>query len=623
MTIDAVSRLAALKPRLAAEGIDGFLVPMSDEFQSEYVPDSAQRITFLSGFDGSSGFIVLAGDKAAFFTDGRYTLQAQQQVGAPYSQHDMGVTSPSDWLLENGVSGQVIGFDPWLMTHGAIHELRAKLSRKGIELRAVASNPIDAIWSDPPNGAWEKRPAPPAAPVVPHDARYAGEESAHKRQRLAAELADKKIAAAVITDPPSLAWLLNVRGGDVPNTPLPLSFAILHADGKVDWFLDPRKISEGLADHVGSDITFRAPETLTGVLEELAVSSAAAGLTVRIDPNRSAYHIVETLTQAGARLDAGADPCVLPKACKNPTEIEGMRAAHRRDGAALTRFLCWLDGAWQQGDITEMTVVEKLAQFRQENDLYRGPSFDTIAGAGTHGAIVHYRVTPTTNKKLELGQLFLLDSGGQYLDGTTDVTRTVALGTPTDEMRDRFTRVLKGHIALASIRFPPETSGAGLDALARQYLWEVGLDFNHGTGHGVGSYLGVHEGPQNISRRGTFPLKVGMVVSNEPGYYKAGEFGIRIESLQTVVDAQDLPGDKPMLGFETLTLAPIDRNLINVAMLTEPEKRWLDAYHQRVREELMPLVDTDTAVWLADATRPIEAHHNKQEFIQPPQFAQG
>lgn len=598
MIFDAVQRLAALKTPLAAQGLDGFLVPMNDAYQSEYVPDSDKRITFLSGFTGSSGFIAIIGDKAAFFTDGRYTLQAQQQVGAPYTQHDLYATPPSDWLIENAVSGQVIGFDPWLMTHSAIEKLRDKFAAKGLQLRATTSNPVDAIWLD--------RPTPPTAPVVPYDVRYAGETSADKRQKIAAELAQKKIAAAVITDPSCIAWLLNVRGGDVPHSPLPLSFAILHADGKVDWFLDPRKITDDLPTHVGNDVTLYPPSALTTVLEKLAETSAAAGLKVRIDPSRSAYHIVETLLQAGATLDKDADPCDLPKACKNATELEGMRAAHRRDGAALTRFLCWLDSAWPNGDLTELSVEEKLARFRQDNNLYHGPSFDTIAGAGAHGAIVHYRATPNTNKKLELGQLFLLDSGGQYLDGTTDVTRTVALGTPTDEMRDRFTRVLKGHIALASIRFPAGRTGADLDTLARQYLWEVGLDYNHGTGHGVGAYLNVHEGPQNISNRSTTPLKPGMVVSNEPGFYKTGAFGIRIENLQTVVEVAGLPGDKPMLGFEPLTLAPIDRNLINTDMLTEAEKRWLDAYHQQVRETLLPVVDADTAAWLTEATQPIQ-----------------
>ncbi|MBV8061287.1 MAG: aminopeptidase P family protein [Alphaproteobacteria bacterium] len=598
MTFDATSRLSALKTQLVAQGLDGFLVPMSDEYQSEYVPDSAKRITFLSGFTGSAGFIVVLGEKAAFFTDGRYTLQAQQQVGAPYIQLDINLTTPSDWVVEQATTGQTIGFDPWLMTHTTIERLQEKLNAKGIHLRAATTNPVDAVWLD--------HPAAPAAPIHPYDTIYAGETSADKRTKLATELRHNNTAATIITDPASIAWLLNVRGGDVPNTPLPLSFAILYADAKVDWFVDPRKITDTLPAHVGSDVTFYPTAALTATLEKLAAQSQQTGQKIRIDPTRSAYHIVETLVQAGAKLDRNIDPCELPKACKNVTELDGMRAAHRRDGAALTRFLCWLDGAWINGDVTELSAEETLAGMRTTNNLYRGPSFDTIAGAGAHGAIVHYRATQTTNKKLEMGQLFLLDSGGQYLDGTTDVTRTVAIGKPTDEMRDRFTRVLKGHIALASICFPPGTTGAELDVLARQYLWEEGLDFNHGTGHGVGSYLGVHEGPQNISRRSATPLKPGMVVSNEPGFYKTGEFGIRIENLQAVVEIKGLPGDKPMLGFETLTLAPIDRHLIAVDMLTPPEKEWLDAYHARVRDIIMPQVDADTAAWIADMTQPID-----------------
>jgi Xaa-Pro aminopeptidase len=592
---ESSDHLKSLRDTLAKAGYDGFLVPMADEYQSEYVPASAQRIAFLSGFTGSAGFIAALKDKAAFFTDGRYTLQAAQQVSPDlFSIFDSGVKSQNEWLAENLTPGAKLAYDPWLHTYDSIERLKKAIAKTGAELVAAEKNPVDAIWHN--------RPAAPAAPIEPYEIAYAGKSADDKRIAIAGELKKKNLFAAVITDPASIAWLLNVRGGDVPNTPLPLSFAIIYANNRIKWFVDPRKLALGMQKYLGMHVESLDPGQFMHALDRLGHED----LPVRIDPTESASWIVERLQTAGAKLDFGEDPCILPKACKNSIELEGMRGAHRRDGAALVKFFAWLEEALLTDTVTEISAEEKLASFREMNNLYRGPSFDTISGTAGHGAIVHYRATTISNRKLEPGQLYLLDSGGQYLDGTTDVTRTIAIGAPTAEMRDRFTRVLKGHIALASIRFPEGTTGAELDALARQHLWAIGLDYNHGTGHGVGNYLGVHEGPQGISKRNKVPLKPGMVVSNEPGYYKAGQYGIRIENLQAVTDIAELgAAEKRMLGFETLTLVPIDRRLIDATMLTEAEREWINNYHARVRESIRPMVDEVAVKWLTEATRPI------------------
>ncbi|MDP9126868.1 MAG: aminopeptidase P family protein [Pseudomonadota bacterium] len=594
---DSAVRLKALRAELARQGHDGFVVPMADEYQSEYVPASAMRIAFLSGFTGSAGFIAVLKESAAFFTDGRYTLQASQQVPSEsFAIFDSAVKTPSEWLAENAGEGATIAYDPWLHTEDDIERLTKALSKTGAKLVAVEKNPLDTVWVN--------RPAPPTAPIYAHDLAYAGRTAADKRKKIAEELKKQKCDAAVITDPASIAWLLNIRGSDVPNTPLPLSFAILTDSGAVKWFVEPKKVTAGLDKHLGAEVEIDHVGQFPHALDRLGREQR----TVRVDPAETARLVVDRLRAAKATLSFGEDPCVLPKACKNSTEIEGMRAAHRRDGAALVKFFAWLDQALEHETITEIGAEEKLSSFRATNNLYRGPSFDTISGAGPHGAIVHYRATKISNRKLERGQLFLLDSGGQYMDGTTDVTRTIAVGKPSLEMRDRFTRVLKGHIALASIRFPEGTTGAELDVLARQFLWAIGCDYNHGTGHGVGSYLGVHEGPQGISKRNRIALKPGMVVSNEPGYYKTAQYGIRIENLQVVteiIESTAGTADKRMLGFETLTLAPIDRRLIELTMLTEPEIKWLNAYHGRVREVIRPLVDEVSAQWLIDATAPL------------------
>lgn len=589
------SRLKALRDELAKANYDGFLVPMADEYQSEYVPASARRIEFLSGFTGSAGFIAVLKDKAGFFTDGRYTLQARQQVlDTLFSVYDSATKAPGEWLTENLTGSMKLAYDPWLHTEDEIERLKKIIDKTGAELVPLAHNPIDSIWHN--------RPATPTAPIYAYDLTYAGKSSTDKRAMITEELKKKNLAAAIITDPASVAWLLNIRGSDVPNTPLPLSFAIILSTGKIKWFVDLRKLTHGLPDHLGLHVSIEEVEQFPHALDRLSQEN----MPIRIDPREAANWIVARLRANNTKLDFGDDPCVLPKACKNSIELEGMRSCHRRDGAALVKFFAWLELAVISGTVTEISAEEKLAAFRATNNLYRGPSFDTISGAGGHGAVVHYRATTISNRRLESGQLYLLDSGGQYLDGTTDVTRTIAIGAPSAEMRDRFTRVLKGHIALATVRFPEGTTGAELDALARQYLWAVGLDYSHGTGHGVGNYLGVHEGPQGISKRNKVPLRPGMVVSNEPGYYKTGCYGIRIENLQAVTEIVDLAGaERKMYGFETLTLAPIDYHMIEDSLLTAAERNWINSYHARVHETLRPMVDEATAHWLTDATRAI------------------
>ncbi len=589
-------RLAALRAYLAEAGLDGFVVPHSDEHQNEFLPPRAERLAWLTGFTGSAGMAVVLTDRAAVFVDGRYTLQVRAQVdGDLYSFHHLIDEPATGWLKENLSKGQKLGYDPWLHGVRGVERLRKACEGAGAELVAVDGNPIDAVWTD--------QPPAPQTPVVPHEMRFAGRESADKRQELAQQLADSETAAVVLTQPDSIAWLLNVRGNDVSHTPLPLSFAILNADSTVDWFVDPAKVSAELTAHLGNGVSRHDPDALGEALDRLG----KAGATVQACPDTAPSWVFDRLTSAGADIRRASDPVTLPKAIKNDIELDGTRAAHRRDGAALTRFLAWLEATAPGGAVSEIGAVEKLADFRGGGDLFRELSFDTISGSGPNGAIVHYRVTPETDRPLGTGELYLVDSGAQYLDGTTDVTRTVAIGTPSAEMRDRFTRVLKGHIALATARFPTGTTGAQLDTLARQFLWQSGLDYDHGTGHGVGSYLGVHEGPQRISKAGTGQaLRPGMIISNEPGYYKEGAYGIRIENLVAVIPLSDIDGaERDTLGFETLTLAPIDRNCIDAPLLTDAERNWLDDYHARVMAEIGPLVDETVRDWLAEATRPL------------------
>jgi Xaa-Pro aminopeptidase len=588
-------RVAALRAELGRRGLAGFVVPRADEHQGEYVPPRAERLAWLTGFTGSAGLAIVLEQAAAIFVDGRYTLQVTQQVDQQlFVARHITDQPPDAWIAEQLPKGGKLAYDPWLHTPDGLETPRRAAAKAGGELVACTDNPLDAVWTD--------QPAPPIAPVRPHELRFTGRDSVDKRTTLGGKLAADKIDAAVLTAPDSIAWLLNIRGGDVPRTPLPLSFAVLLADGGVDLFIDRRKLVPGLEAHLGNSVRVHAPDQLSEALGQLGRDKRR----VLADPASAAAAIFDRLAAAGAEVVRGSDPCALPKACKNPVEIEGTRAAHRRDGAAVTRFLAWLARHGAASTLTEIDAAEQLGQFRRANELFRDFSFDTISGAGPNGAIVHYRVTPETNRPIRSGELYLIDSGAQYLDGTTDITRTVAIGEPTAEMRDRFTRVLKGHIALGSARFPRGTTGSQLDALARTALWSAGIDYDHGTGHGVGSYLGVHEGPQRISKvPNRVPLDVGMIVSNEPGFYKTGGYGIRIENLVTVIEGKVEGGERPMLAFETLTLAPIDRNLVEPSLLTPAETAWLDAYHAQVRAIIGPLVDAETKNWLAEATRPL------------------
>ncbi len=585
-------RLAALRAAIKAQGLDGFLVPLSDEYLGEYVPPRARRLAFMTGFTGTYGFLAVLLDQAAFFTDSRYTLQAARQVPRElYEIFDVAQTAPTDWLTDRACAGMKIGFDPRLHSVRQIERIEAALLKRNASLAPVEENPVDPLWTD--------RPPALLAPIVPHETAYAGKSAAAKRAEIGAILRKKNANAAILTDPSSIAWLLNVRGGDVPLAPLPLSTAIARADGSVDWFVDPRKASASLDEAIGYEVTRHEEGDLAGALFRLGEAQSR----VLLDPDKTPYFILSLLRHAGCEVERGEDPCALPKACKNETEIEGMRAAHRRDGAALVKFLAWIDSQAPEGRLSELSVEEKLLAFRAEGNLFKGPSFETIAGAGPNGAVVHYRADATSNAPVVSGSFLLVDSGGHYLDGTTDVTRTIPIGTVSAEMRDRYTRVLKGLIALASIRFPEGTTGAELDVLARQFLWAEGLDYGHGTGHGVGSYLCVHEGPQSISRRGDTPLKPGMVLSNEPGYYKAGHYGIRLENLQLVVEIAGLGDpDKKTFGFETLTLAPFDRRALAFDLLTKEERVWLNVYHARVLKTLRPQLDAQTAAWLETAT---------------------
>jgi Xaa-Pro aminopeptidase len=584
-----------IRKAMADLGLDGFVVPHEDEHQNEYLPKANDRLAWATGFTGSAGAAVILKDKAAVFVDGRYAIQVRDQV-------DQGLFEIRD-LIEGGVPaylreaakpGWTIGYDPKLHSPEALERLKDAASSAGANLKAVAPNPLDTAWG-------QARPAQPKAPVVPHPLAYAGEDSASKRARLGADLARDGADAAVITAPAALAWLFNIRGGDVIRTPLPLGQTILKADGTATLFLDPDKVTAELPAWLGNEVALAAPEDLEPALAGLK------GQAVLADPALTSAWYFETLEKAGATVIRGSDPTTLPRACKNAVEIEGARRAHARDGAALTRFLHWLATEGQESLPDELEAVTKLESFREATGALKDLSFDTIAGAMGNGAICHYHPTRRLNRRAEKGSLLLVDSGGQYLDGTTDVTRTVAMGEPSAEMRERFTLVLKGHLALARVRFPVGTTGPALDALARLPLWMAGLDYDHGTGHGVGSYLGVHEGPHRIAKvNNTVALRPGMIVSNEPGFYKEGAYGIRIENLQFVTEPAPIPGgERPMLGFETLTLAPIDRRLVEVGLLSPEERAQLDAYHARVLKVVGPQVEPDVRAWLEEVCAPV------------------
>ena len=591
-------RIAALRAELINRELDGFLVPLSDEHQSEFPPKRAQRLAWLTDFTGSAGIAVILKDAAALFVDGRYTLQVREQADPElYEFCSISDEPPGSWIAKKAPKGSRIGYDPWLHTNSGLAQLQEKCSPAQIELVETEPNPLDAIWED--------QPYAPLAPVWPHPVEIAGRSAEEKIAETAATIRGYGAKAAVLTAPDSIAWLLNIRGGDLPNTPVALGFAILNAAGSVELFMDDRKLTTAVSEILGEKVSVRPVDEFGLALATLG----AADASILVAPTSAPVWVTRQLEASGARIIAKDDPCVLPKACKNSVEIQGVRNAHIRDGAALCKFLAWLSEAGPTGDVTEMSAVDKLYGFRVGGERFKGLSFETISGAGPNGAVVHYRVTPETNRRLEPGSLYLVDSGAQYLDGTTDVTRTVAIGSPTDEMRDRFTRVLRGHAGIAMARFPVGTSGCQLDSLARQPLWDIGLDFEHGTGHGVGAYLGVHEGPHRIAKRSAdVPLQPGMIVSNEPGYYKAGAFGIRIENLEVVRAAQndgDGDGAYEMLQFEALTLAPIDLALIDAALMTNEEIEWLNRYHTRVRSTIGPLVDARTAEWIEQATRPL------------------
>jgi Xaa-Pro aminopeptidase len=592
------ARLAALREQLKSDRLDGFVVPLTDEHMSEYVGSYAQRLAWLTGFQGSAGSAAVLPEEAAIFVDGRYTLQVRDQVdGKLWSYQSVPETSIAQWLGANAPDGGRIGYDPWLHTKDWVARAKEALAEKGAELVPVQRNPIDAVWAD--------KPEPSKARLVVHPDDFTGKSSAAKRQEMADWLHEQKADAAVLSALDSIAWTFNVRGQDVEHTPVALSFALVNDDGTADLFVESEKIGDDVRQHLGNGVRIHERHAFEPHLRSLS------GKTVVADPERAVAAIFGALEKAGAKVVQKRDPSVLPKAIKNRAEIDGHRAAQARDGAALSRFLHWLSVEAPKGGVDELIAVEELQQFRQACGDLRDTSFDTISGAGPNGAIVHYRVSEETNRKLEMNSLYLVDSGGQYPDGTTDVTRTVAIGTPTDEMRDRFTRVLKGHIAVARAVFPEGTRGSQLDSFARQYLWQAGLDYAHGTGHGVGAYLAVHEGPQRISPMGSSqsggdePLRAGMFLSNEPGYYKAGEYGIRVENLVLVEPREVAGAEKKMLGFETLTFAPIDRTLIEVGMLSREERDWLNAYHARVLEVVGPQLDGEARAWLEAGCAPL------------------
>ncbi len=588
--------IEVLRRELQRHHLTGFIVPHADEYQNEYVPPSAERLAWLTGFTGSAGIAIVFMKEAAIFVDGRYTLQAADQVNQQdFEVHNSGTLSPPAWLERHASSSDRLGYDPWLHTPRDFERYQKACERTRAQLIPCSSNPIDQVWHD--------RPQAPSGLIKPHAIEFSGKSSQHKREELAATLRDDRVDAAIISAPDSIAWLLNIRGSDVAHTPLPLCQAILYATGRVALFVDCQKLSPELSTHLGPDISLLPPEDFETVLEQLGRQEQR----VLCDPAKTNTWIFSTLSQYSTPIVRGDDPCQLPKACKNPVEIRGAYAAHQRDGVAMCQFLAWLDRESPNGTIDELTAVAHLESCRRWQKHWEEASFPTISGSGSNGAIVHYHSTLETNQRLVPGSLYLVDSGGQYRDGTTDITRTIAIGTPSDEHRDRFTRVLKGHIGLATAKFPEGTTGSQLDAIARTPLWAIGLDYDHGTGHGVGSFLGVHEGPQRIAKSASeVALRPGMIVSNEPGYYKAGEYGIRLENLVVVVKVEGLESrGRSFLGFDTLTVVPFDTRLINTSLLSNHEREWVNAYHARVWRDFEAQVDAETRRWLEQATQPL------------------
>lgn len=590
------ARVVRLRATMARARIDALLVPRADEHQGEYVPPCAERLAWLTGFTGSAGMAVVGRSNAALFVDGRYIVQAPTQVDTrTFEILEVPRASVTDWLVKHVKSGAAVGFDPRLHTASAIDDLAKVLEPKGIKLKPLATNLVDRAWG-------RERPKPPQAPIIPQPLKYAGKAAEQKIADLQAVLAENGEDAVILTLPDSIAWLLNVRGSDVAHNPVVLAFAIVPATGKPELFVDPRKVGPEAKQHLGGIVKLSDP----AALERRLITLKAARKRIRLDPASASIWFFRKLKGGKAEIVRAPDPCLLPKARKGEAEIKGARVAHKRDGVAVARLLAWLEREAPAGNLDEIAVSKRLEELRSETQMLKEISFDTISGAGPNGAIVHYRVTTPTNRKLKPGELYLVDSGAQYVDGTTDITRTVAVGKPTREMRERFTRVLKGHIAIATAQFPKGTRGVDLDPFARRALWDAGLDFDHGTGHGVGSYLSVHEGPQSISKRGMVALEPGMIISNEPGYYKEGAYGIRIENLVLVTELRKIPGgDREMMSFETLTLAPIDRAMIVAELLSPPERDWLNAYHARVAETIGPDLGPEDRAWLAEATAPI------------------
>ena len=591
-------RLTALREQLARDRLDGFVVPLTDEHMSEYVGSYAQRLEWLTGFKGSAGSAVVLPEQAAIFTDGRYTLQVRSQVSPDqWSYQSVPETSVAAWLKEHAPKGARIGYDPWLHTADWARQAGEQLAAKGAELVPVGRNPIDAVWAD--------RPEPSKARLVVQPENLTGQSSADKRHKMADWLKEEGADAAVLAALDSIAWTFNLRGADVSHTPVALAYAVVHSDGTADLFVAPEKVDADVKAHLGNGVRLHGRDEFDAYLATLD------GKLVAVDPERSVAAIAHELDKAGAKLVKRRDPAVLPKAIKNPVEVAGQKAAQARDGAAIVRFLRWVETEAPKGKLDELIASDKLEAFRAEGGMLKDLSFDTISGSGPNGAIVHYKATAETNRPIVMNSLYLVDSGGQYADGTTDITRTLLIGEPTDEMRDRFTRVLKGHIALATALFPKGTRGTQLDSFARRPLWDAGLDYAHGTGHGVGAFLSVHEGPQRISPAGSAqsggdePLAAGMILSNEPGYYKAGEYGIRIENLVLTVAKEIAGAEKEMLGFETLTFAPIERRLIVREMLSPAELDWLNAYHAQVVEKIGPGLGDGDRAWLENVCAPI------------------
>jgi len=589
-----VTNVAALRRQMQAQGLDGFIVPHEDEHQNEYLPDANERLAWVSGFTGSAGAAIIFMNRAVLFADGRYTLQSREQTDpSVFEVKDFHATSLADEIMQ-AKEGSVIGYDARLISPDTLSRLATAAQSAGVELRTVTPNPLDVAWGN-------ARPAQPMARIIPQPLEFAGVGSGEKRSQIARNLRANGLGAALITAPSSLAWLFNIRGGDVIRTPLPLGQAVLKDDGSAELFVEPAKVSDGLLEWLGNEVSVRSTDEIS---ESLA---ALSGKAVMIDPNWSSAYWLEALKSAGAKPFLADDPCMLPRACKNATEIAGTKAAHIRDGAILSTFLHWVATEAANTLPTEIEVAQKLESLRSAGGALKDLSFDTISGFGPHGALPHYKVNVASDLRIAKGNLLLVDSGGQYQDGTTDVTRTMAIGEPTAEHRRMFTLVLKGHIALATVKFPAGTTGTHLDVLARQFLWAEGFDYDHGTGHGVGVYLGVHEGPQRISKAlNKYALQTGMIVSNEPGFYKENDFGIRIENLQFVTEAT-IPagGERAMHGFENLTWAPIDRNLIDLSLLTPQERAYMDWYHAKVVELVGPLVSPDVRAWLNDVCAPL------------------